>query len=60
MWQPAQGGPIRRYDRAATVLTSSKGFGEWGQIVGDEVMAAALLDRVPHRCHIVSIRAASM
>ena len=46
----------RRYERASTVLTSNKGFEEWGQILGDEVMAAALLDRVLHRCHIVNIR----
>ena len=32
----------RRYERASTVLTSNKGFEEWGQILGDEVMAAAL------------------
>ena len=35
----------RRYERASTVLTSNKGFEEWGQILGDEVMAAALIDR---------------
>ena len=32
----------RRYGRASTVLTSNKGFEEWGRILGDEVMAAAL------------------
>ena len=46
----------RRYERASTVLTSNKGFEEWGQILGDEVMAAALLDRLLHRCHIVNIK----
>ena len=46
----------RRYGRASTVLTSNKGFEEWGRILGDEVMAAALLDRLLHRCHIVNIR----
>ena len=30
----------RRYGRASTVLTSNKGFEEWGRILGDEVMAA--------------------
>ena len=60
---PGQSGAVlffqlvnRRYERASTVLTSNKGFEEWGQILGDEVMAAALLDRVLHRCHIVNIR----
>ena len=46
----------RRYEHASTVVTSNKGFEEWGRILGDEVMAAALLDRLLHRCHIVNIR----
>ena len=46
----------RRYERVSTVLTSNKGFEEWGQILGDEVMAAALIDRLLHHCHIVNIR----
>ena len=46
----------RRYEHASTVLTSNKGFEDWGDIFGDEVMAAALIDRLVHHCHIVSIR----
>ena len=46
----------RRYERGSTVMTSNKGFEEWGGVFGDEVMAAALIDRVLHHCHIVSIR----
>ena len=46
----------RRYETASTILTSNKGFEEWGEIFGDEVMAAALIDRLLHHCHIVSIR----
>ncbi len=46
----------RRYERASTVLTSNQGFERWGEILHDEVMAAALLDRLLHRCHIVNIR----
>ncbi len=46
----------RRYEHASTVLTSNKGFEQWGEILGDEVMAAALLDRLLHRSHIVNIR----
>ena len=46
----------RRYERASTVLTSNKGFEEWGDVLGDEVMAAALIDRLLHHCHIVNIR----
>jgi len=46
----------RRYEKASTVLTSNKGFEEWGEVLGDEVMAAALIDRVLHHCHLVNIR----
>ena len=45
-----------RYERGSTVLTSNKSFEEWGEIFGDEVMAAALIDRLLHHCHIVNIR----
>ena len=38
------------------MLTSNKGFEEWGEILGDDVMAAALIDRVLHHCHLVNIR----
>ena len=38
------------------MLTSNQGFERWGEILYDEVMAAALLDRLLHRCHIVNIR----
>lgn len=46
----------RRYERASTVLTSNKGFEDWGDVFGDDVMASALIDRLVHHCHIVNIR----
>jgi DNA replication protein DnaC len=46
----------RRYEHASTVFTSNKSFEEWGAVLGDEVMAAALIDRVLHHCHLVNIR----
>jgi DNA replication protein DnaC len=46
----------RRYEHASTILTSNKGFEDWGDIFGDEIMAAALIDRLVHHCHIVNIR----
>ncbi len=49
----------RRYEQAATVLTSNKGFEEWGEIFGDDTMAAALIGRLLHYCHIVNIRSNS-
>ena len=46
----------RRYERASTVLTSNKGFEEWGGVFLDDVMATALIDRILHHCHLVNIR----
>ena len=45
-----------RYEHASTVLTSNKGFEEWGDVFTDDVMAAALIDRLVHHCHLVNIR----
>ena len=45
-----------RYERASTILTSNKSFKDWGTIFGDAVVAAALLDRLLHHCHIVNIK----
>ena len=53
--QPVQ--PDRpRHEHASTVLPSNKGFEEWGLGLGDDVMAAALIDRLLHHGHIVNIR----
>ena len=37
-----------RYEKGAMILTSNRGFGEWGDIFGDSVVATALLDRLLH------------
>jgi len=44
-----------RYEKASLILTSNKSFKDWGDIFGDPVVAAALLDRLLHHCHIVNI-----
>lgn len=51
----------RRYDRTlATLLTSNKGFTDWGSIFGgDAVLAAAALDRLLERCTVLNIRGES-
>ena len=36
-----------RYERGSIILTSNKGFGEWGELLGDTVIASAVLDRLP-------------
>lgn len=49
----------RRYEERATIFTSNKTFANWGEIFQDHVIAAALLDRILHRCTTVNIRGES-
>ena len=44
-----------RYEKGATVLTSNRGFRDWGTIFGDNVVAAALLDRLLHHAIVIEI-----
>ena len=48
-----------RYEKRSTIYTSNKSFSEWGEILGDSVMAAAVLDRILHHCTVVNIRGES-
>jgi DNA replication protein DnaC len=48
-----------RYERAAMILTSNRGFAEWGEVFGDPVVATALLDRLLHHAVVVQIEGAS-
>ena len=49
----------RRYERGSTIVTSNKSFTEWGQVLGDEVLATAILDRLLHHCEILTINGPS-
>jgi len=44
-----------RYEKGAVILTSNRSFKEWGQIFGDNVVAAALLDRLLHHAVVIHI-----
>src|SRR3982751_747864 len=48
-----------RYERGAMILTSNRGFAEWGEVFGDPVVATALLDRLLHHAVVVRIEGAS-
>jgi DNA replication protein DnaC len=48
-----------RYERASTVFTSNKTYSGWGEVLGDEVMASAVLDRILHHSTTVNIRGES-
>jgi DNA replication protein DnaC len=43
------------YEKASIVITSNKGFEGWAEILGDGVLATALLDRLTHRCQILNL-----
>ena len=48
-----------RYERGSIILTSNKGFSEWGELLGDAVIATAILDRLLHHSHVINIRGES-
>ncbi len=48
-----------RYEKAAMILTSNRGFAEWGEIFGDPVVATALLDRLLHHAAVIQIEGSS-
>jgi DNA replication protein DnaC len=41
------------YERVAVILTTNLKFTDWTQILGNQTLTAALLDRLTHRAHIV-------
>ncbi|MCH8479718.1 MAG: IS21-like element helper ATPase IstB [Wenzhouxiangella sp.] len=49
----------RRYERASLILTSNKGFADWGEVLGDTVMATAILDRLLHHATTINIKGES-
>jgi DNA replication protein DnaC len=46
----------RRYEKGAILLTSNRSVGEWGAVFGDPVVATAILDRLLHHSHVITIR----
>ena len=48
-----------RYEKGAMILTSNRGFAEWGDAFGDPVVATALLDRLLHHAVVIQIEGSS-
>ncbi|MEZ0167554.1 IS21-like element helper ATPase IstB [Microvirga sp. TS319] len=46
----------RRYERGAMLVTSNRAVGEWGSVFGDPVVATAILDRLLHHSHVITVR----
>jgi hypothetical protein len=44
-----------RYERASLIVTSNKPFGRWGEVFGDEVVAA-MIDRLVHHAEVIALK----
>jgi DNA replication protein DnaC len=49
----------RRYERGTMIITSNKSLAEWGGVLGDDVIATAILDRLLHHCDVININGPS-
>ena len=45
-----------RYERASLIVTSNKVFGRCGEVFGDDVVAAATIDRLVHHAEVISLK----
>ena len=45
-----------RYERASVIVTSNKPFGRWGEVFGDDTVAAAMIDRLVHHAEVIAIK----
>jgi DNA replication protein DnaC len=45
-----------RYERASLIVTSNKQFGRWGEVFGDDIVAAAMIDRLVHHAEVVALK----
>ena len=48
-----------RYEHASLVLTSNLPFSGWGGVFGDQVVAAAMIDRIVHHADVLTLKGAS-
>ena len=45
-----------RYERASLIITSNMPFGRWGEVFNDDVVAAAMIDRLIHHAEVISLK----
>ena len=49
----------RRYERGSILVTTNQSVSQWGTVFGDDVLAAAILDRLLHHSHTLTIQGES-
>jgi DNA replication protein DnaC len=45
-----------RYERASVIVSSNKPFSRWGEVFGDDTVAAAMIDRLVHHAEIINLK----
>jgi hypothetical protein len=48
-----------RYEHASVILTSHLPFARWGDVFGDQVVAAAMIDRIVHHADVLTLKGSS-
>ena len=47
-----------RYEHASLILTSNLPFSSWAGVFGDQVVAAAMIDRIVHHADVIALKGA--
>ena len=48
-----------RYEHASLILTRNLTLGRWGEVFGDQTVAAAMIDRIVHHADVLSLKSTS-
>src|SRR3954467_4320444 len=48
-----------RYEHASLILTSNLAFSSWAGVFGDQIVAAAMIDRIVHHADVIALKGAS-
>jgi len=48
-----------RYERGSIILTTNKSFGQWAELMGEQAVATATLDRLLHHSHVFIMKGES-
>lgn len=49
----------KRYEKHSTIITTNMPFSSWGEVFGSATIANAILDRLLHHSHVISIKGPS-